>query len=360
MPSDMRFGELLRAIRVATGLTQEDLAARSGLSVRAIGELERNRTRKPYLRSARLLADALDLSDSVRARFLDAAALGYEPTGRRRTLFVNDDAVPTADDAAWSDRMAAGLVTPRHLPPAAQHFTGRKSELGKLAALARQAAEADSTVISVINGCTGVGKTALAVYWAHQAATRFPDGQLFVDLRGYRPPGTPMSSAEALRDLFDAFAWPAGQIPASLSAQVGLYRSLMASKRVLVVLDNAENEDQVRPLLAATQGCMTVITSRGKLAGLLATEHASLIQLNTLTEEEAHELLGRLLSPERVAREPGAAAQLIRISKRLPLAISVAAAEAAMRPDSSLTTVVAQLQASRAGSCAAWLRYERG
>lgn len=115
----------------------------------------------------------------------------------------------------------------------------------------------------------------------------------------------------------------------------------------------------MRPLLAATQGCMTVITSRGKLAGLLATEHASLIQLNTLTEEEAHELLGRLLSPERVAREPGAAAQLIRISKRLPLAISVAAAEAAMRPDSSLTTVVAQLQASRVGSGAAWLRYQR-
>lgn len=132
MPGDMRFGELLRAIRVATGLTQEDLAARSGLGVRAIGELERSRTRKPYFRSARLLADTLDLPDSARARFLDAAQ---------------------------SVGMATGLVTPRHLPPAAQHFTGRKSELGKLAALARQAAEADSTMVSVINGCTGVGKT---------------------------------------------------------------------------------------------------------------------------------------------------------------------------------------------------------
>ncbi|MGH3191247.1 MAG: helix-turn-helix domain-containing protein, partial [Streptosporangiaceae bacterium] len=173
------------------------------------------------------------------------------------------------------------LPRPCQLPPSVAHFTGRAAELRVLAGLADLAAVAGgAVVITAIGGTAGVGKTALAVHWAHQAAGRFPDGQLYVNLRGYDPAGDPAAPAEAIRWLLDALAVPAAQFPAGLQAQTGLYRSLLAGKQMLIVLDNARDPAQVRPLLPGTPGSMVLITSRSQLTGLAAADGASLITLD--------------------------------------------------------------------------------
>ena len=189
-----------------------------------------------------------------------------------------------------------------------------------------------AVVISAIAGTAGVGKTALAVHWAHRVADRFPDGQLYVNLRGFDPSGRPMPPAEAIHGFLSALGVPAERIPASLDARAALFRSLLAGKRVLVVLDNARDTGQVRPLLPAGPGCMLMVISRSQLAGLVAAEDAQLLILDLLTEAEACELLALRLGAARVAAEPQATAELIRLCARLPLALAIAAARASAHP----------------------------
>jgi DNA-binding SARP family transcriptional activator/tetratricopeptide (TPR) repeat protein/transcriptional regulator with XRE-family HTH domain len=221
-------------------------------------------------------------------------------------------------------------IAPRQLPPAAWHFAGRQDELRGLAGWLREAGGTGGTVmISAIGGMAGVGKTALAVYWAHQVAGQFPDGQLYVDLRGFGPSGDPVAPDRAVRGFLDALGIPAERIPATLGAQTGLYRSLLAGKRMLLVLDNARDEDQVRPLLPASPGCLAVVTSRTKLTGLATAEGARMVTLDVLTDAEARELLARRLGPEPASHEPRAADELIGQCARLPLALSIAATRAA-------------------------------
>ncbi len=212
---------------------------------------------------------------------------------------------------------------------------------GSLARLGR----ADGTVvISAIGGTAGVGKTALAVHWAHQVAEQFPDGQLYVNLRGFGPSGPPMNASEAVCGFLESLGVPAARIPAGTDAQSGLYRSMLAGRRMLVLLDNAADEAQVRPLLPGAAGCLAVVTSRRPLPGLAAAEGALRVCLDLMSEEEAGELLAARLGARRVAAEPAAVRELAGLCARLPLALAVAAVRAASSPGLALTSLTAQLR----------------
>jgi tetratricopeptide (TPR) repeat protein len=183
------------------------------------------------------------------------------------------------------------------------------------------------------------------VHWAYQVADEFPDGQLFVNLRGFDPAGTPVTPADAVRVLLEALHVPADRLPVTVEAQLGLYRSLLVGQRVLIVLDNACDEAQVRPLLPGSPTCRVVVTSRNQLAGLAAIEAARPLTLDVLTEGEALRLLHQRLGAERVDSDPDATARIIKSCARLPLALSIIAARAAMWPDLPLTQIAADLAA---------------
>ncbi|MGH3994279.1 MAG: NB-ARC domain-containing protein, partial [Pseudonocardiaceae bacterium] len=181
-------------------------------------------------------------------------------------------------------------AVPRQLPAQVHHFVGRAAELAALTSLLDERACGSGTVvISAIGGTAGVGKTAVAVHWAHQVADRFPDGQLYVNLREFDPSGSVMDPAVAVRRFLDALQVPPKRVPVDLDAQAALYRSQLAGKRMLVVLDNARDTAQVRPLLPGAPGCLVLVTSRNQLSGLVIADGAHPIMLDLLTEAEAHE-----------------------------------------------------------------------
>jgi len=236
---------------------------------------------------------------------------------------------------------------PRQLPASAR-LVGRRAEVRSLNALLADSATAESSVlISAISGTAGVGKTTLALHWARQVAPRFGDGLLYVNLRGFDPSGQPVPPDQALRGFLDAFEVPPEQVPADLDTRAALYRSVLAGRRVLVVLDNAIDSDQVRPLLPGSPGCLVVVTSRTELTSLAAAEGAHLINLDTLTEAESGELLKARLGQHRVAREPDAVRELIELCGGLPLALAVAAARAAADPSLPLGGLVRELADAR-------------
>ena len=270
--------------------------------------------------------------------------------GAPRTAGAADGPGPTgpADRPGPDGATAMRAPVPRQLPVAARHFAGRAGALTALAGLAAEAGGADGAsramVISVIEGTAGIGKTALAVHFAHQVAGDFPDGQLYVNLRGFDPAGPPMTPGEAIRIFLDALGVRAAQLPASLEAQAGLYRSLLAGRRMLVLLDNARDAGQVRPLLPASPGCLVLVTSRSQLTGLAAAEGAMPLALDLVTGDEAHELLAARLGGDRLAAEPAAAQELIGLCARLPLALAIAAARAATQPALPLAALAAELR----------------
>ncbi len=254
-------------------------------------------------------------------------------------------AVPKAPPAAAG---GTGSAAPRQLPGVAAHFTGREAQLAELSRVLDQAGEqAPGTVvirvISAIGGMAGVGKTALAVHWAHQVAPRFGDGQLYVNLRGFDPAASPATPEEAIRELLDGLAVPAAQIPPGLPAQAALYRSLLTGRRMLIVLDNARDEQQVRPLLPADPGCLVLITSRSQLAGLAATDGALLLTLDVLPPAEARQMLIARLGADRAA-DPATVTQIAALCAHLPLALAIAAARAAARPRVPLSALAAELR----------------
>jgi tetratricopeptide (TPR) repeat protein/DNA-binding XRE family transcriptional regulator len=335
------FGQVLRRFRQASGLSQEELAERAGVGVRTIRDLELARTSRPYRQTIRSLADALGLQGQRLDEFVR-----WSREGR---------GVAPADAPAGPDGIEVrtvlgttaghtGTVVPRQLPASARHFAGRSGELAVLSGLLDPAAGAGpAVVISAIGGLAGIGKTALALQWAHQVADRFPDGQLYVNLRGYDPALPPLPPAQAIRWFLDALEVPAARIPADLEAQVGLYRSLLADRRVLIVADNAADAAQVRPLLPGSPGCLAIVTSRSQLTGLVATDGAIPISLDVLTYDEARDLLARFLGEARIAAEPQAASQLIELCGRLPLALTITAARAASGPRLPLERLAAEL-----------------
>jgi hypothetical protein len=194
-----------------------------------------------------------------------------------------------------------------------------------------------------------LGKTTLAVYWAHQVAGQFGDGQLYVNLRGFDPAGLPMTAAEAVRGFLDTLGVPRERIPVDLDAQAALYRSLLVGRRMLVILDNACDAGQVRPLLPGSSGCVVVVTSRNRLDGLIAAEGARPLALDLPTFADARALLARRIGAARVAAEPGAVAEIITSCCRLPLALSIVAARAAAHPGFPLKTLADELRDTRCG-----------
>lgn len=240
-------------------------------------------------------------------------------------------------------------VTPRQLPAAPGSFTGRTEELTALTdALNARAEQGATMVISVIGGSGGIGKTWLALHWAHQHADRFPDGQLFVDLRGFSPSSEPMSPTAAIRGFLDALGVDPAGIPVDLDAQAGLYRSLVADRRMLILLDNARDTTQVMSLLPGASTCTVLVTSRRQLAGLVARHGARLLGLNVLMDAEARELFVRYVGLERAAAEPEAVAELLGWCAGLPLAIGIVAVRAAKYSKFPLAVLAEELRAESA------------
>jgi DNA-binding SARP family transcriptional activator len=270
--------------------------------------------------------------------------LGVQPGAPLQQL--HQEILTTGPAAPASTRTAQ----PRQLPADVAGFTGRVEYLRRLDDLVPGTRDGATVAIATVTGMAGVGKTALAVHWAHRVRDRFPDGQLYVNLRGFAdPPGSAMTPAEAIRGFLDGLGVPPERIPADASARTGLYRSLLAERRVLVVLDNAGDAAQVRPLLPGGPGCLTVVTSRNHLAGLVAAEGARPLAVQLPTVTEARAMLAGRLGRHRVTAELAAVDGIVTRCGRLPLALAIAAARAAMNPDLPLDAIAAQLHAARDG-----------
>jgi tetratricopeptide (TPR) repeat protein len=229
---------------------------------------------------------------------------------------------------------------PHQLPPDIPGFRGRRAELDQLDQ--RQRAATSAVVISALAGGGGVGKSALAVHWAHQVAGDFPDGQLWVDLRGFDP-DAPLLPGVALAGFLRALGVPGPDIPADLDERAALYRTSLSGRRVLVLLDNAGDTEQIRPLLPSEPSCLAVVTSRDRLAGLVARHGAHRIDLDVLPEPDALDLLGALVGEDRVTADPGAARELVRRCARLPLALRITAERAVAQPAATLHDLAAEL-----------------
>jgi len=284
-------------------------------------------------------ADALAAYDRLR-RALDGE-LGIVPGPGLRELYaaiLRQDRTLDPPPRSVAVR-GASLPVPAQLPPAVPSFAGREQELAEL--------DAVPTGVTVISGTAGVGKTSLAVHWAHRAAMRYPDGQLYVNLRGFDPSGATTSPAEAVRGFLDALGVPPERIPVGLDAQVARYRSLVADRRILVVLDNARDAEQVRPLLPGAPGSQVLITSRNLLTSVVATEGARPLTLDLPSAADCRQLLASRLGLDRVAAEPEAITEIVDQCDRLPLALAIVAARAAAYPRFDLRTLATELGGGR-------------
>ncbi|TVZ06055.1 AfsR family transcriptional regulator [Trebonia kvetii] len=252
-----------------------------------------------------------------------------------------------ADPGADAPSGPGGVPSPAQVPPEPAGFAGRVPELRWLEGLLPEQTGAEGTPIALITGTAGVGKTTLAIRFARQVASSFPDGQLYVNLRGFDPASAPVSPASALQWFFDALGVPPRHVPSALDAQSALLRSLLCGRRMMLLLDNAHDASQVRPLLPGSPGCMVIVTSRSQLTGLVVTEGAWPLSLDVLGADEAAELLAKRLGPERVTAEPHAVVELVAQSAGLPLALSVACARAVTRAGGRLADLAAELADAR-------------
>ncbi|WNV88415.1 BTAD domain-containing putative transcriptional regulator [Umezawaea sp. Da 62-37] len=289
-------------------------------------------------------AEALGVYQAVRAHLSGELGIGPGPelrAAQQRVLAQQASSVPPPVGTPG----AAVRLRPAQLPADLPAFTGRRAVLADLEALLpADRVSSGSTVICAIDGMPGTGKTTLAVHLAHRMADRYPDGQLYVNLRGFDLSGAAMDPAEALRGLLGALDVLPTRMPSTVDEQVGLYRSLTAGKRMLVVLDNARDANQVRPLLPGSASCLVIVASRDRLTGLAATDGAHLVSLNVLSPEEARENLVRRIGAERIAAEPHAVDDVVRFCAGLPLALSLVAARAAAHPDFPLSAIADELK----------------
>ncbi|MEU6720171.1 NB-ARC domain-containing protein [Nonomuraea sp. NPDC046802] len=306
----MSLGTLLRGWRERALLTQEQLAQRADLNVRTVRRLENRGLQQPRTTSILLLAEALGLDGEERA-VLAAAARG-----------------PSAE------RVDPAVAVPRQLPAGAAVFVGREHE--------RTALE-DTATVAAIDGMAGVGKTALAVHAAHRLAPRFPDGQVFVNLHGHTRGMTPVDPGDALARVLRAFDVPGERIPEHVDDRAAMYRGVVAERRVLIVLDDAADEDQVRPLLPAGRGCRLIVTSRRRLIGLDDTRTLS---LDVLPTPEAVALFTRTAGQEH-AVDAGVVTETVERCGRLPLAVRIAAVRLRARPAWSVRHLLDRLNDDR-------------
>ncbi|GHJ48819.1 SARP family transcriptional regulator [Catellatospora sp. TT07R-123] len=249
------------------------------------------------------------------------------------------------DFAAEEPPPASGAPVPRQLPGDVAGFTGRDDDLAVL----DRTLESAGSRLAVVTGGAGIGKTSLAVHWAHRVAHDFPDGQLFLNLCGFGAAGPAMPTSQAMRGLLDALGVPSARIPGDLAEQAALYRSLLADRRVLVVLDNARDADQIRPLLPGARGSAVVVTSRNQLAGLVATEGAVPLTLALFTPAEARRLMTARLGGPALAQAGEVIDDVIGHCGGLPLALAIVAARAATNPALPLSALATELTEGRAG-----------
>ena len=295
-----------------------------------------------YSQVSRRLGDELGVDPGPELQAIYQATL-RDPNQQARAVSsapAVPERAPAAGDAAEDQ---ARSMVPRELPAPVAHFAGRSAEFTALTALLDRRDEQlpRTLLVSAIGGTAGVGKTALAVHWAHQVAERFPDGQLYVNLRGYDP-GQPVPASDALAGLLRALGVPGTDIPPETDERAARYRSLLAGKQMLIVLDNAGSAGQVRPLLPGTGACAVLVTSRDALAGLVARDGAVRLDLDALPLPDAVALL-RALIGARVDADPEAAEQLAAQCCQLPLALRVAAELAVTRPAAPLAALTAEL-----------------
>ncbi|GIL27084.1 hypothetical protein NUM_23380 [Actinocatenispora comari] len=309
----------LAELRRAAGVTQEELAERCGMSARGISAIECGQVRRPHRRSLLAIAAALGLAAADRDRLLGhygrcpagpadpAPATAAEPAGPAPTIEGLADVAPVG----WP---------PAQLPAATASFVGRRAETARLDALLTGLGAA-MTIVAV-DGAGGLGKSTLALQWAHRVRHLFPDGQLYANLRGYGPT-PPADPTAVLARFLTALGIPAARLPADLETRSALLRSRLADRRVLVVLDDARTADQVRPLLPGSPGCLVLVTSRNRLVGLSVHEGAHRVPLGPLPGAEARALLGRFVQPDRLDGEQAAVARILHECAGLPLAISL-------------------------------------
>jgi DNA-binding SARP family transcriptional activator/tetratricopeptide (TPR) repeat protein len=297
-------------------------------------------------------ADALTAFRDARRQLRDE--LGVEPSAplqqlHQQILAADPALAPSVPAQAGTDlgaKPSRRRVVPAQLPHHIPDFTGRHTELDRLDALLNQDGKGtrNAIVITVITGTAGVGKSALALYWAHRVRDLFPDGQLYVNLRGFGPAGSAMEPAEAVHGFLEAFAVPSERMPLDLDDRAALYRSILADLRVLVVLDNARDVDQVRSLLPGSPGCVVLVTSRNRLTSLVAADGARPVELDLLPDAEARRLLSSRLGPDRVAGEPASVDEIIKACAGLPLALVVAASNAVANSRLPLSALAGELR----------------
>jgi DNA-binding SARP family transcriptional activator/tetratricopeptide (TPR) repeat protein len=349
----------LDAERLAAELDHTDLQLHCGRHTQLLAGLTTRATERPLderlaqqlmlalYRSGRQ-ADALQHYEQTRRRL--AGELGTDPGPALRRLhqqILTADPALTLPAGATKPPNSARSPMPRQLPAAPRLFTGRAGELAALTEAMTARADAGGTVVvSAIGGIGGIGKTWLALRWAHLNAHRFPDGQLFVNLRGFDPASHPLDPATALRGFLDALGVEPAAIPQGLDARAALYRSLIAGKRLLVLLDNALDTAQVTPLLPGSSTVTVVITSRNALPALTTGHGARPLTLDVLTDHEPRQLLITHLGADRVAAEPPAVADLLRHCAGLPLALGIIAARAMTNPAVPLATLAAEIRDS--------------
>ncbi|WBB61228.1 BTAD domain-containing putative transcriptional regulator [Streptomyces sp. WMMC500] len=331
-------GELRRL--VGEHPLREDLRAQFMLALYRCGR--RAEALEVYRGGRRLLVDELGMEPGPRLRELEQAMLSDDPRL----------AAPAREPAAGATATAGarGRVALRQAPADVAGFTGRDAELRRLDALlpggdgpSHGGPGAAELVVCTIAGPAGVGKTALAVRWAHRVEDRFPDGQLYVNLRGYAA-GAPLRPLDALARFLGALGVRAAEVPVEQEEAAALYRSLLAAKRMLVLLDNAQHADQVRPLLPGSGDSLVLVTSRDQFGGLVAREGAVPLTLDVLAAAEARALLVRLLGPDRVRGESAAVAELARLCGHLPLALRIAAANILTHPGLSIEDFTERLR----------------
>lgn len=277
-----------------------------------------------YQRLFRILRDELGVEPSKDVRDLN-----------QRILDGDDPATIAADEP----------VVPRQLPPVVSAFAGREEQLTMLDDMVA-ADDGRAVVISAIAGTAGIGKTTLALHWAHRTAPRFPDGQVFVNLRGFDPRDA-LDPLDALGVVLEGFGVERSRQPQDIDGRAGLLRSKLAGKRVLLVLDNARDSEQVRSLLPGSPGCVTLVTSRNRLSGVVAEAGARPMELGLLDDAEAYQLLAGRLGEERLLAEPEAVDRIIELCASLPLTLSVVAARASTRPAYALADLADELGESR-------------
>ncbi|WP_224740091.1 BTAD domain-containing putative transcriptional regulator [Streptomyces sp. PSKA30] len=288
-------------------------------------------------------AEALQQFETIRGTL--AEELGVEPGPELRAAqqHLLQRRVSRAPDAPPPRPVEAGR--PAQLPADCASFAGRRQILSQcLELLPLKGESRPPTMTAAICGMAGVGKTTLAVHWGHMVAGHFPDGQIYVDLQGHHPSRPPLDPAEAIAEVLGALGVEHDRSHSSAAALAAAYRSALDGRRLLLVLDDAEDSEQVRPLLPATPGCLAIVTSRRRLEGLAVTDNARIITLDPMTREEGHELLDRRLGTDRIRAEHEAAEEIVELCGGLPLALAVAGTRALVQPQFPLASLAARLQ----------------